>query len=150
MESRAHAIVVTLHGDHHAQVHDQKRPRGRAACNAVDQAAHHVAHRQQRQPLASTSVVPEDNRAHACPCRDRTIRREVRDFDDERWAEERYRIVVKGNLAKFAQADGSNTRRSGGTGSSMPAEARPVRNPANSCLSTEIAPCIRRLISLRS
>src|SRR5579862_7964133 len=36
------------------------------------------------------------------------------------------------------------------TGSSMCAEARPVRNPDNSPLSAATAPCMRRLISLMS
>src|SRR5437773_5503683 len=36
------------------------------------------------------------------------------------------------------------------TGSSRLADARPVRNPPSSCLSTWIAPCIRRLMSAMS
>src|SRR5215471_18012100 len=35
-------------------------------------------------------------------------------------------------------------------GSSKPAEARPVRSPPSSCFKSWIAPCMRRLSSLRS
>ncbi|UQA60122.1 NADAR family protein [Polyangium aurulentum] len=39
------------------------------------------------------------------PAKAKKLGREVRGFDEARWAEHRYSIVVQGNLAKFGQSD---------------------------------------------
>jgi hypothetical protein len=39
------------------------------------------------------------------PAKAKKLGREVRSFDEARWAEQRFAIVVQGNLAKFGQSD---------------------------------------------